>query len=108
MKITLEIVSPSLIRAEVDGRRLEMYPRIKDGRASWQIRGLRSGEAEHTLGGIVAQKLCEDLADVAAALDYDDLLGYVPGETEQPADRGGTWELLEPVEASRLRLELLS
>ena len=83
MEIKIEFDNTYKAKVTIDGR--EMTYGFKDGGFSY-FEGMKPGEEENTIGGIVASKLGMPLMEI--------MQGHIPDEESPDGDCWETWEEL--------------
>ena len=93
MKIQIELKNSYRAEIEVDGKKCNYGYNRETGGWSFDD-GITNEEFENTVGGIVLEKLTDNLLDI--------LQGWMPGEQNPQGNCWGTWEQLTDTAADEI------
>lgn len=95
MKIEIETDCSYKATVIIDGRELEFSAKPVSFGTQWSFKGLKKGEGENTIGGMIATKLMDVLPDILQA--------WIP-EFDNPktGEAWGLWEKLDDETADQI------
>ena len=93
MKIEITLIDSTSAKIAMDGKEFEYGYSAKTGGCGFDD-GISREELQDTLGGMVIQKLCDDMSDI--------LQGWMPDEESPSGSPWETWEKLSEEAAEEL------
>jgi len=84
MKIEIDLIDTVEARVVIEGRNLKLSYHAQSG--SWRWEGMKKGESDTTIAGLIASNLTSKLIDILQA--------HIPSEPNPQGDSWGAWEQL--------------